>query len=55
MWLHRDKQGNLTCSILAKKKKKKPDAKKKKNTPETAMDNKTEKAMFFSAKTEKPT
>ena len=54
MWLHRDKQGNLTCSILAKKKKENQTLKNEK-IPETAMDNKTEKAMFFSAKTEKPT
>ena len=46
--------GESNRSILAKKKKENQKLKNEK-IPETAMDNKTEKAMFFSAKTEKPT
>ena len=45
-------ESNLLYSC---QKKKENQTLKNEKLPETAMDNKTEKAMFFSAKTEKPT
>ena len=45
-------ESNLLYSC---KKKKENQTLKNEKIPETTMDNKTEKAMFFSAKTEKPT
>ena len=46
-------ESNLLYSC--QKKKKENQTLKNEKIPETAMDNKTEKVMFFSAKTEKPT